>query len=164
MLCAGLVRALYVRYFWQGNHHTYGHVRYIYIYMVLANPGHVLICTSVPCAHQTYTHTHTYAHTYTYTHPHTHTHIHTQTHTTSGEALCLIPYFLLRWRRRKIKAQQVCVCLCVCACLCICRVGQNRISAPYMTVCMVIPLLEIPYVHCTLYILINVWFWPTQCI
>ena len=27
------------------------------------------------------------------------------------------------------------------------RVGQNRISAPYMTVCMVIPLLRIPYVH-----------------
>ena len=28
-----------------------------------------------------------------------------------------------------------------------CRVGQNRISAPYMTVCMVISLLKIPYVH-----------------
>ena len=28
------------------------------------------------------------------------------------------------------------------------RVGQNRISAPYMTVCMVISLLKIPYVHC----------------
>jgi len=27
------------------------------------------------------------------------------------------------------------------------RVGQNRISAPYMTVCMVISLLKIPYVH-----------------
>ena len=27
------------------------------------------------------------------------------------------------------------------------RVGQNRISAPYMTVCMVISLLRIPYVH-----------------
>jgi len=27
------------------------------------------------------------------------------------------------------------------------RVGQNRISAPYMTVCKVIFLLEIPYVH-----------------
>ena len=27
------------------------------------------------------------------------------------------------------------------------RVGQNRIPAPYMTVCMVISLLEIPYVH-----------------
>jgi hypothetical protein len=27
------------------------------------------------------------------------------------------------------------------------RVGQNRISGPYMTVCMVISLLKIPYVH-----------------
>ena len=27
------------------------------------------------------------------------------------------------------------------------RVGQNRIYTPYMTVCMVIPLLKIPYVH-----------------
>jgi len=29
-----------------------------------------------------------------------------------------------------------------------CRVGQNRISAPYMTVYMVISLPKIPYVHC----------------
>ena len=28
-----------------------------------------------------------------------------------------------------------------------CRVGQNRTSAPYIAVCMVISLLEIPYVH-----------------
>jgi len=28
-----------------------------------------------------------------------------------------------------------------------CRVGHNRIFAPYMTVCMVISLLKIPYVH-----------------
>ena len=27
------------------------------------------------------------------------------------------------------------------------RVGQNRIYTPYMTVCMVISLLKIPYVH-----------------
>ena len=27
------------------------------------------------------------------------------------------------------------------------RVDQNRISAPYMTMCVVISLLEIPYVH-----------------
>ena len=27
------------------------------------------------------------------------------------------------------------------------RVGQNRIFIPYMTVCMVISLLKIPYVH-----------------
>ena len=35
------------------------------------------------------------------------------------------------------------------------RVGQNRTSAPYMTVCMVISLLKIPYAP------INVRFWPT---
>jgi hypothetical protein len=38
------------------------------------------------------------------------------------------------------------------------RVGQTRIFAPYMTVCMVSSLLKIPYV--TPYIPINVWFWP----
>ena len=27
------------------------------------------------------------------------------------------------------------------------RVGQNRISAPYMTLCMMISLMKIPYVH-----------------
>jgi len=32
-------------------------------------------------------------------------------------------------------------------CTHICRVGQNRICTPYMTVCMVISLLKIPYVH-----------------
>ena len=31
--------------------------------------------------------------------------------------------------------------------LCIIRVGQNRIYTPYMTVCMVIPLPRIPYIH-----------------
>jgi len=31
--------------------------------------------------------------------------------------------------------------------LCISRVGQNRISAPYMTVCMVNSLPKIPYIH-----------------
>jgi len=36
----------------------------------------------------------------------------------------------------------------------ICRVGQNRISAPYMTVRMVISLLKIPYVH-RIYLYIN---------
>jgi len=68
----------------------------------------------------------------------------------------------------------VCVCVCVRACVCVCvcvlrrvtypseskfvlvgaylrllpfRVGQNRISAPYMTVCMVISLLQVRYVH-----------------
>ena len=39
------------------------------------------------------------------------------------------------------------------------RVGQNRISAPYMTVCMVIP--PAKNTVCTPYIPINVWFWPT---
>jgi len=41
----------------------------------------------------------------------------------------------------------------------IARVGQNRMYAPYMTVCMVISLPKIPYIHriYTVYI----WFWPT---
>ena len=38
-------------------------------------------------------------------------------------------------------------CLCN-ALVCICRVGQNRITAPYMTVCMVISLLKTLYAHC----------------
>ena len=32
------------------------------------------------------------------------------------------------------------------------RVGQNRIYTPYMTVCMVISLLKIPYVICIVYV------------
>ena len=42
------------------------------------------------------------------------------------------------------------ICLCVCPTIIntsICRVGQNRISVPYMTVCMVISLPIIPYIH-----------------
>jgi len=38
------------------------------------------------------------------------------------------------------------------ACI-ICRVGQNCISAPYMTVCIVISLLKIQYVTYCMYIL-----------
>ena len=38
------------------------------------------------------------------------------------------------------------------------RVGQNRISATYMTVCMAISLLKIPFVQRVYY---DVWFWPT---
>ena len=30
------IYGVYIRYFWQGNHHTYGHIRCVY--MVLANP------------------------------------------------------------------------------------------------------------------------------
>ena len=44
---------VYVRYFWQGNHQIYGHMRCIY--MVLANPNIFVchICTKffVPCLH-----------------------------------------------------------------------------------------------------------------
>jgi len=29
---------VYIRYFWQGNHHTYGRIRCVYT--VLANPMH----------------------------------------------------------------------------------------------------------------------------
>ena len=42
----------------------------------------------------------------------------------------------------------VCMCACMCAGMCagMCRVGQNRISAPYMTISMVISLLKKPFV------------------
>jgi len=33
------IYGLYIRYFWQGNHHTYGHIRCRY--MVLANPKYL---------------------------------------------------------------------------------------------------------------------------
>jgi hypothetical protein len=49
----------------------------------------------------------------------------------------------------------------VCLCVYMCRVGQNRIYTLYMTVCMVngdFPAKNTVY---TLYIPINVWFWPT---
>jgi hypothetical protein len=32
------VYTVYIRYFWQGNHHTYGHIRCAYT--VLSNPSH----------------------------------------------------------------------------------------------------------------------------
>jgi len=45
VLYTGLARTMciytvYVRYFWQGNHHIYGHIRCIYT--VLANPSYTL--------------------------------------------------------------------------------------------------------------------------
>jgi hypothetical protein len=56
------------------------------------------------------------------------------------------------------ESECVCVRECVCVYMCLCesharalcimrRVGQNRISALYMTGCMVISLLEIQHVH-----------------
>jgi len=38
---------VYIRYFWQGNHQIYSHVRfiYIYIYLVLADPNHY-VCSA----------------------------------------------------------------------------------------------------------------------
>jgi len=41
------------------------------------------------------------------------------------------------------------------------RVGQKRVYTPYMTVCMVISLLKIPYVH---RIYIYIYGWPEACI
>ena len=40
-------------------------------------------------------------------------------------------------------------------------VGQKRVYTPYMTVCMVISLLKIPYVH---RIYIYIYGWPEACI
>jgi hypothetical protein len=42
------IYTVYERYFWQGNHQIYGHIRCIY--MVLANPNHVV--------HTTFAHSH----------------------------------------------------------------------------------------------------------
>jgi len=42
----GLARTIYIRYFWQGNHQIYGHIRCIFT--VLANPTHSL---RVGCNH-----------------------------------------------------------------------------------------------------------------
>ena len=39
------IYTLYIRCFWQGNHHIYGHVRCVYT--VLANPRHVAECRAV---------------------------------------------------------------------------------------------------------------------
>jgi len=87
---------VYVRYFWQGNYHTYGHIRCTYT--VLANPtygthttGTLLIvnhglgswsyrcCTPNKMIRYTHMHTHTHAHTHMHTHMHTHTRTHTHT-------------------------------------------------------------------------------------
>ena len=101
------IYTVYVRYFWQGNHQIYGHMRCIYT--VLDNPTHDVLnlCLKQRCGHtqafmdtcthtrthflshthahiqtQYLTHTHTYARTYTHTLSHnTHTHAHTYTYT-----------------------------------------------------------------------------------
>ena len=39
------IYTVYIRYFWQGNHQIYGHIRYIY--RILANPSD-LPCRPVP--------------------------------------------------------------------------------------------------------------------
>jgi hypothetical protein len=46
-VCVGLARTLYIRYFWQGNHPVYGHIRCIYT--VMANPTYV---RSFTCGNQ----------------------------------------------------------------------------------------------------------------
>jgi len=61
------IYTVYIRYFWQGNHEIYGHIRCIYT--VLANPIH------------THTHIRTHAHTHIYTHTSICTHTHTYTPT-----------------------------------------------------------------------------------
>jgi hypothetical protein len=88
---------VYIRYFWQGNHQIYGHIRCMYT--VLANPTYVA-CNKPAllwsyfeqvgltwCSTQTHTNTHTHAgtHRQTRTHNNTHTHTDTQTdtHTTT---------------------------------------------------------------------------------
>jgi len=100
------------------------------------------------CAH---THTHTHAHT----HKHTHAAIHLQgvpgVNEITAVAEAYVPVMKIKVGRRG-------GCEYVRASLYVSRVGQNRIYAPYMTVCTVISLLKIPYIP------INVWFWPTLLI
>ena len=85
-----------IRYYWQGNHQIYGHIRCIYT--VLANPRYVAwgfyshvrglksmrvtwwcVCT---CAHvHTQIHKHAQTEIRTRTRTHAHAHVHTHTHT-----------------------------------------------------------------------------------
>ena len=61
------------------------------------------------------------------------------------------------------KGVYVCVWMCVYLCKCVCvsartmstLSGQNRIYPPYMTVCLVITLHKIPYIHRIYMVLAN---------
>jgi len=69
------IYTVYIRYYWQGNHEIYGHIRCIYT--VLANPNHLIagmvshdsalsgvgVATAVKLG-VTHTHTHTHIHTH----------------------------------------------------------------------------------------------------
>jgi len=62
---------VYIRYFWQGNHQIYGHIRCIYT--VLANPIYIGFWPTLQIITRVllpYTHTHTHTHTRTHTHTH----------------------------------------------------------------------------------------------
>ena len=50
-------RSMYKRYFWQGDHHTYGHVQCVYT--VLANPTHLKNERKLIYVLRPYAHTHT---------------------------------------------------------------------------------------------------------
>ena len=80
-------------------------------------------------------------------------HIHTRTHVNIHIERCLVCHIsalqLQLWKRRQVSwkwvsALERTVCEEVGF---MCRVGQNRIYTPCMTVCMVISLPKIPYIH-----------------
>jgi len=80
---------------------------------------------------------------------------------------CVCVYIVVRvyvcecvWTLKHHEREKVCMsktdcnemlllcCCCKTVCICNkCRAGQNRICTPYMTVCMVISLLKILYIH-----------------
>ena len=120
----------------------------------------------------TYTHMHTqtntYMHAHTYIHAHIHTYIHTHTyrhiranirtdihihHTeTPARKMTFIHAHTCTLDANVVHGSKgvllnLHAILLLTKTWLIRRVGQNGISTPYMTVCMVISLLKIPYVH-----------------
>jgi hypothetical protein len=141
----GATSSVYVRYFWQGNHLIYGHIRCVY-YTSLANPKQELCMLTCQAAN---------AHTCRRAHTHTHVCIHTRAYTREGthqadsifksdpywahcgsrlylcSSICFGQAAVLRAEEQAVHVclqctvcvhvcECVCVCVCVCMCACVC--------------------------------------------
>jgi hypothetical protein len=77
---------------------------------------------------------------------------------------CAFVHRVLMCIKRKALSLDWACCRHVCCALYISRVGQNRIYAPYMTVCMVISLPKIPYMHRIYMVLANLTYTVGVCL
>ena len=119
----GLARTIYTRYFWQGNHQKYGHIRCIYIRfwptlkMTCRGMHPQMICRHA-MTRSAYAMTRRHAPSI-HAHAQTHTQVslrHVQGRTCQGWRPCAS-----RNRRGSLvvrdSARSACVCVCVCVCV-----------------------------------------------